>query len=77
MISRRDVLVAGITLAVGVSLGAYARPQAPVMHSMVFDWSAMEAKKTAVGESRQVVRSPTATLDELEMHVTTLNPGQT
>jgi quercetin dioxygenase-like cupin family protein len=77
MISRRDVLIAGITLAVGVSLGAYARPQTPVLHSMVFDWNAMEAKKTAVGESRQVVRSPTVTLDELEMHVTTLNPGQT
>jgi len=77
MISRRDVLIAGITLAVGVSLGAYGRPQTPVMHSKVFDWNAMEAKKTAVGESRQVVRSPTATLDELEMHVTTLNPGQT
>jgi quercetin dioxygenase-like cupin family protein len=77
MITRRDVLIAAITLAVGASLGAYARPQAPVMHSMVFDWNAMEAKKTAVGESRQVVRAPTVTLDELEMHVTTLNAGQT
>ena len=77
MISRRDVLVAGITLAVGVSLGAYAQPQTSVMHSMVFDWNAMEVKKTAVGEGRAVVRSPTVTLDELEMHVTTLNPGQT
>ena len=77
IISRRDVLVAGIMLAVGVSVGAFARAQPSRLHSTVFDWNAMEARKTAVGESRQVVRSPTVTLDELEMHVTTLNPGQT
>jgi XRE family transcriptional regulator, regulator of sulfur utilization len=77
IISRRDVLVAGIMLAVGVSVGALARAQPSKLHSTVFDWNAMEAKKTAVGETRQVVRSPTITLDELEMHVTTLNPGQT
>lgn len=77
VISRREALIAGLTLAVGVSLGAYARPQAPVLHSTVFDWNAMEVRKTAVGEGRHVVRSPTVTLDELEMHVTTLNPGQT
>lgn len=77
LMSRREALIVGITLAVGVSLGAYARPQAPVLHSTVFDWNAMEVRKTAVGEGRQVVRSPTVTLDELEMHVTTLNPGQT
>jgi XRE family transcriptional regulator, regulator of sulfur utilization len=77
IISRRDVLVAGIMLAVGVSVGALARAQPSKLHSTVFDWNAMEAKKTAVGETRQVVRSPTVTLDELEMHVTTLNPGQT
>ena len=29
-----------------------------------------------VGVSRQFFRSPTATLDELECHVTTLNPGE-
>ena len=32
------------------------------------------AKKTEVGELRAVVRQPTRTLDELEMHITTLNP---
>ena len=31
-------------------------------------------KKTDVGELRSVVRQPTRTLDELEMHITTLNP---
>ena len=37
----------------------------------------MPVRKTEYGVVRQVVRSPTATLDELEIHITTLNPGQT
>ena len=32
--------------------------------------------KTALGETRPIVRAPTATLDELELHVTTLNAGE-
>jgi quercetin dioxygenase-like cupin family protein len=77
IISRRDVLVAGITLAVGVSLGAFGSPQTSILRSTAFDWDGVTVRKTAVGETRQFLRSPTATLDELELHVTTLNPGQT
>jgi quercetin dioxygenase-like cupin family protein len=77
MITRRDASVAGLTLAATLAFGAVVRPQTPVMHSKVFDWNSFTVNKTAVGESRQVVRSPTPTLDELEMHITTLNPGQT
>jgi XRE family transcriptional regulator, regulator of sulfur utilization len=77
MITRRDLAVATLTFALTLGSGAVLLPQAAVMRSKVFDWNAMTATKTAVGESRQIVRSPTATLDELEMHVTTLNPAQT
>ncbi len=42
----------------------------------VFDWNSIPVKKTDVGESRQFVRQPTATLDELEIHATTLDPGK-
>ena len=77
MITRRDVAVASLTVAATVALGAVVHPQTAVMHSRVFDWNSFTVNKTAVGESRQVVRSPTPTLDELEMHITTLNPGQT
>jgi len=52
-----------------------AHSETPVMQSSVFDWNAISAKPTAVGSVRQFFRSPTATLDELECHVTTLNPG--
>jgi quercetin dioxygenase-like cupin family protein len=77
MITRRDLVVALLTVAASVALAAVVHPQTAVMHSRVFDWNSFTVNKTAVGESRQVVRSPTPTLDELEMHITTLNPGQT
>jgi quercetin dioxygenase-like cupin family protein len=45
------------------------------MQSAVFDWDAVPAKQTPVGAIRQFFRAPTATLDELELRATTLNPG--
>jgi quercetin dioxygenase-like cupin family protein len=77
LITRRDACVAGATLAVTLALGAVVRPQSTILRSTAYDWNGVSARKTAVGESRQFLRSPTATLDELELHVTTLNPGQT
>ena len=46
------------------------------MQSSVFDWNAVPAKQTNVGSVRQFFKAPTATLDQLELHVTTLNPGE-
>ena len=45
-----------------------------LLDSTAWNWSDLTAKKTDVGELRAVVRQPTRTLDELEMHITTLNP---
>lgn len=47
------------------------------MGSSIFDWNGLPVKKTARGETRKVLQAPTATLDELECHITTLNPGET
>jgi XRE family transcriptional regulator, regulator of sulfur utilization len=47
-----------------------------VMTSTAFDWNKLEARPTKVGAVRQVCQAPTPTLDELECHITTLNPGQ-
>jgi XRE family transcriptional regulator, regulator of sulfur utilization len=74
-ITLRDLLVAlGATLATG-SAALLAQPSRPLIGPSVFEWNALAVKKTDVGELRDVVRGPTATLDELEMHVTTLKPG--
>jgi len=58
--------------------GAFAiAGQTPVMSSAVFDWNAIPAKPTDVGSVRSFFKARTATLDELEIHVTTLEPGKT
>lgn len=77
MITRRDVVVALVAVAAtSVVLKAADKP-AEILHSTVFTWNAMPVKETKVGSVRSVVRTPTATLDELEMHVTTLRAGET
>ena len=75
MITRRDVFVA--LIAVTATAGAFALADAkPVMGSAVFDWNTIPAKPTSVGSVRSFFSAPTATLQNLEVHVTTLNPGQ-
>ena len=46
------------------------------MQSALLEWNSLTAGPTGVGQYRQILRAPTATLDELEVHATTLNPGQ-
>ncbi len=63
--------------AIPASVRAFAGPaqDQPVMGPTVFNWNDMHPQKTATGEVRSLCKAPTATLDQLEMHVTTLNPG--
>ncbi len=73
--TRRDALVAVVSvLATVCVLAAFEKP-ASVLRSSIFEWNESSVKSTEVGSVRQIVRGPTATLEELEMHVTTLNPG--
>ena len=76
MLTPRDFKVALVTAVVTLSGAAMMRAQPQVMGSRIFDWDSLKVEKTKVGERRDVVRLPTATLDELEMHITTLNAGQ-
>jgi quercetin dioxygenase-like cupin family protein len=76
VITRRDLLVA--LIAIAGTAGAFALVgQTPVMGSSVFDWNSIPAKPTEVGSVRSFFKARTATLEELEMHVTTLEPGKT
>jgi XRE family transcriptional regulator, regulator of sulfur utilization len=75
MVTRRDVLVA--LAAASVTLGGVAvSGRADVMGSTIFDWNSMTSQPTKTGMVRRVVQKPTATLDELEIHITTLNAGE-
>ena len=72
----------GVALGLGIAIGAAGATlaqgtAAEVMGSRAVDWKDMTARPTKVGEVRQVFENRTATLDELELHITTLQPGQT
>ena len=66
------IAVAAALVGSLVTVGA----QKQLQRSTVFEWASLEAKPTQTGVRRDVVRAPTPTLDELEIHITTLNPGQ-
>ena len=76
MIQRRDIVVALLAVSVTLCVIAVADQQTSIMKSSVFDWDKISATKTSVGLVRSFFRTPTATLKELELHVTTLNAGQ-
>ena len=74
MITRRDLMAALIAASITLACVSMAGPDAPApLDSTAWQWQDLQAKKTDVGELRSVVRQPTRTLDELEMHITTLN----
>src|SRR4029078_2370236 len=50
--------------------------QKQVQKSTVYGWSTDDTKPNDWGAVRQVMRTPTPTLDELEIHISTLNPGK-
>lgn len=66
-----------VVLALGTAAAARdAEPAAAPLRSTAWDWKSLPAQATKVGERRNVVDAPTPTLERLEMHVTTLRPGE-
>lgn len=75
MITRRDLIVALFSMA--LTAGAFAvADKTASLGSTAFDWNAVPVKTTDVGSVRSFFQAPTATLEQLEVHVTTLNPGK-
>jgi XRE family transcriptional regulator, regulator of sulfur utilization len=76
--TKRDLTIAcitALTMCIPMAIIAHKQQQ-PEMSSAIFDWNSISAKPTKVGEVRSFFQAPTPTLDELELHVTTLNPGE-
>ena len=69
-------LFAGIII--GVLASAPGHSAAAVMGSTAVSWEEIQAKPSGTGvtKAKQVFKDPTATLDELELHVSTLPVGQ-
>lgn len=88
MMSRRNI-VAGLLAIPGVLTAvAESAPEAEtaglqdqkseameILGPHVFEWDQMQFHKTPTGEVASLCKQPTATLDQLEMHVSQLNPG--
>lgn len=77
MVTRRDVVVAVVAATTGVAAMAWAQSTAPAkLPSSNFEWAELRVAPSATGEKRAVLSAPTATLDQLAVHVTTINPGE-
>ncbi|HEX4007899.1 MAG TPA: cupin domain-containing protein [Acidobacteriaceae bacterium] len=74
-LTRRDLTIALISVAASCCAFAAIDAKPAVLGFTVYDWNSIPVQKTDVGESRQFLRAPTATLDQLEVHATTLKPG--
>jgi XRE family transcriptional regulator, regulator of sulfur utilization len=76
--NARRTLLAGALLAAALLAAPRARAEDPVQGSFAITWDEIQAKPAGTsGMSRSVLRAPTATLDELEIHVTALPAGKT
>lgn len=74
-VTRRDLIVA--SLAVLCTSGAFVLAgQTPVLGPSAFEWNAVTVRQTAFGSMRSFIHSRTATLDQLDVHVTTIDPGK-
>jgi len=61
---------------VQAAVAATAPATAPApLASKIFNYADLTARASDIGEHRGIFRSPTATLDELEIHMTTLKAG--
>ena len=69
-------MIAALTGFLTFQAAGMVRSDDSLMRSAVFLWEKIEEKPTKIGSTRKFFQAPTATLDELECHVTTLNPGE-
>ncbi len=71
------VLLVSAALFLGGAHGQAPTAKAkPTLSSGVFQWSDMKVQPSSIGSFRNVFDSPTATLDAISCHITTLNPGK-
>ena len=77
MITRKSlVLAATAILASAAAITLAETSSKPILHSTVFSWAGFKAEPTKTGARRECFDAPTATLERLECHVTTLNPSE-
>lgn len=74
MFTRRDLTIAA--LAALVTAGAFlVAEEKSAQHTTIVDWNSVPVKQTESGSVRSFLNTRTPTLENLEIHVTTLKPG--
>jgi XRE family transcriptional regulator, regulator of sulfur utilization len=76
MITRRDMAVAAVAVLLTACVIGRAEQKGPLQQSAIFNWDSIPPKPTENGSVRLLFKGPTATLDSLDIHVTTLDPGK-
>lgn len=76
MITRRDMTIALASVTATLAVTAFAASNVPIMGSRAVDWSAVPVSQDGSHSVRHFFKAPTATLAELEVHVTTLPAGE-
>ena len=82
--TRRDAMVGFAAMTAAMTAAITAMPekaeaddaQEPILGPAVFHWDDLKPEKSAVGAHASICQQPTATVDQLEMHVGLLNPGE-
>ena len=76
-IVRTAALGAAVVMAAAAAVATQStgNKEGLLMKSALFTWESVPEKPTEQGARRGVFAAPTATLDELEYHTTTLKPG--
>jgi len=77
VITLRDMTIAAVSVTATIGATTLAASESKVMGSMALDWNEVPVQQEEVRAVRQFFRAPTVTLDELELHVTTLPAGAT
>jgi quercetin dioxygenase-like cupin family protein len=75
---RRDLCLITITalvMCIPIAILAHKINDQPTLPAAAYNWKDIKVIPTPKGERREVFNSPTETLDQLELHITTLNPG--
>ena len=78
MTTRRQLALALVAALTTTAIPALAQStNKPTMNSAALEWNSQTAKPNATGYSRKFFEGATPTLDMLECHASTLNPGAT
>jgi len=77
--TKREFKLVGMTvmlMSIPLVLLAHRSHLLADLPSSAYDWNTRTVSQTKTGERRAFFQSPTATLDELECHASTLRPGE-